>query len=111
MGDLRNVSGVCAADYADLGTCGLWGMKPIRPLFRGNGRRGTPQCHGTFQDWIGDPLRGSTSNAIGCKAGNPHVPTWDRGDFGPPCDPRVAPPPINGPRARVREFREVPELW
>jgi len=34
-------------------------MKPIRPLFRTNGPHGTtPQCHGTFQDWIGDPLRG-----------------------------------------------------
>ncbi len=30
-------------------------MKPIRPLFRSNGRNGTtPQCHGTFQDWIGE---------------------------------------------------------
>jgi hypothetical protein len=28
--------------------------------------------------------------------------TWDRGDFGPLCNPRVAPPPINRPRARVR---------
>jgi len=33
-------------------------MKPIRPLFRKNGRLGTPQCHGTFQEWIGDPSRG-----------------------------------------------------
>jgi hypothetical protein len=34
-------------------------MKPIRPLFRNNGRSGTtPQCHGAFQDWIGDPFRG-----------------------------------------------------
>jgi hypothetical protein len=33
-------------------------MKSIRPLFRSNGRLGTPQCHDAFQDWIGDPLRG-----------------------------------------------------
>ena len=38
----------------------LRGMKPNRPLFRDNGRFGTtPQCHGAFQDWIGDPLRGN----------------------------------------------------
>ncbi len=44
------------------------------------------------------------------RCGQAHVPTWDRGDSGPLCNPRVAPPPINGPRARVREFREVPGL-
>jgi hypothetical protein len=33
-------------------------MSPIRPLFRSNGRLGVPQCHGAFQEWIGDPSRG-----------------------------------------------------
>ncbi|HXM98106.1 MAG TPA: hypothetical protein VN982_06490 [Candidatus Dormibacteraeota bacterium] len=33
-------------------------MNSIRPLFRSNGRLGTPQIHGAFQDWIGDTLRG-----------------------------------------------------
>jgi hypothetical protein len=33
-------------------------MSSIRPLFRNNGRLGTPQCHGAFQEWIGDPSRG-----------------------------------------------------
>jgi hypothetical protein len=39
------------------------------------------------------------------------VPTWDRGDFGPLCNPRVAPPTNKQPtRAADGEFREAPNL-
>lgn len=70
MGDLRNVSEVCATDCADLRTCGRWGMKPIRPLFRSNGPHGTiPQCHGRFQNWIGDPLRGRLQTPVDARRG------------------------------------------
>ena len=45
-------------------------MKPIRPLFRSNGRNGTtPQCHGTFQDWIGDPSRGRHQTPLDARRG------------------------------------------
>src|ERR1700687_4484386 len=33
-------------------------MNSIRPLFRSNGRLGTPQIHGAFQDGLGDRLVG-----------------------------------------------------
>jgi hypothetical protein len=45
-------------------------MKPIRPLFRSNGPHGTtPQCHGPFQDWIGDPLRGRQQTPLDARRG------------------------------------------
>ena len=43
---------------ADFRTCAPSRMRSIRPLFRNNGQLGIPQCHGQFQEWIGDPLRG-----------------------------------------------------
>src|SRR5215469_15028219 len=45
------------------------GMRLIRPLFRSNGRFGTPQCHGQFQDWIGDPPRGRHSTPLDARKG------------------------------------------
>jgi hypothetical protein len=45
-------------------------MSPIRPLFRSNGRSGTtPQCHGIFQDWVGDPLRGKDEKPLDARRG------------------------------------------
>lgn len=44
-------------------------MRPIRPLFGSNGRLGTPQCHGAFQDWIGDPLRGRSKAPLDVRRG------------------------------------------
>jgi hypothetical protein len=45
-------------------------MSSIRPLFRSNGRSGTtPQCHGVFQDWIGDPLRGKDKTLLDVSRG------------------------------------------
>lgn len=44
-------------------------MRPLRPLFSSNGRLGTPQCHGTFQDWIGDPLRGKGKAPLDVRRG------------------------------------------
>jgi hypothetical protein len=44
-------------------------MRSIRPLFRSNGRLGTPQCHGEFQEWIGDPLRGRHKTPLDVRRG------------------------------------------
>ena len=60
-------------------------MRPIRPLFRNNGRLGTPQCHGTFQEWIGDPSRGKGK---------------------PPLDVNRDPSTVPGIIARTRERKE-----
>src|SRR5258707_11408107 len=55
-------------------------MTPIRPLFRNNGRLGTPQCHGVFQDWIGDPLRGSHQAPLDVRRGTLRVEHVKRAD-------------------------------
>ena len=55
-------------------------MKPIRPLFRGNGRLGTPQCHGTFKDWIGDPLRGTHQTPLDARRGTLRIQRLKRPD-------------------------------
>lgn len=44
-------------------------MKSIRPLFRPNGRMGTPQCHDAFQQWIGDPLQGDHNKPLEVRRG------------------------------------------
>src|ERR1700687_5592439 len=42
---------------------------------------------------------------------SPHVPTWDKCDFGTSMQPRCAPQWISGPHARAEgEFREAPHL-
>jgi len=44
-------------------------MRSIRPLFHSNGTPGIPQCHGQFQEWIGDPLRGRCKTPLDARRG------------------------------------------
>lgn len=75
-------------------------MRPIRPLFRENGRLGTPQCHGRFQEWIGDPLRGRHDTPLDVSRGTLRVEIVKRPDgFGYQLTGR-----------RVQKFASVPGI-
>ena len=85
-------------------------MRPIRPLFRNNGRLGTPQCHGTFQEWIGDPSRGKDKPPLDVKRGTLRTELVERPDGSghilvgrPVFDPSSVP----GIIARARERKEL----
>jgi hypothetical protein len=85
-------------------------MTPIRPLFRNNGRLGTPQCHGTFQEWIGDPSRGKDKRPLDVKQGTLRTELVMRPDGTglilvgrPVSDPSSVP----GIIARARERKEL----
>ena len=85
-------------------------MSPIRPLFRNNGRLGTPQCHGAFQEWIGDPSRGKGKPPLDVRRGTLRTELVKRPDgrgvilVGRPVyDPSSVP----GIIARAREQKEL----
>jgi hypothetical protein len=85
-------------------------MRPIRPLFRNNGRLGTPQCHGTFQEWIGDPSRGKDKPPLDVNRGTLRTELVERPDGSglilvgrPVLDPASVP----GIITRARERKEL----
>lgn len=69
-------------------------MRSIRPLFRTNGRLGTPQCHGTFQEWIGDPLRGKDRPPLDVRRGTLRTELVERPDG---CGPVLIGRPVSHP--------------
>jgi hypothetical protein len=93
-----------------LRTCAHRDMRPIRPLFRNNGRLGTPQCHGTFQEWIGDPSRGKDKPPLDVRRGTLRTELVKRPDGSglilvgrPVSDPSS----LSGIIARARERKEL----
>jgi hypothetical protein len=85
-------------------------MRPIRPLFRNNGRLGTPQCHGTFQEWIGDPSRGKDKPPLDVNRGTLRTELVMRPDGSGPILvgwPVPDPSSVPGIIARAREREEL----
>lgn len=85
-------------------------MRPIRPLFRNNGRLGTPQCHGTFQEWIGDPSRGKNKPPLDVNRGTLRTELIERPDGSGPIfvgRPILDPSSVPGIIACARERKEL----
>ena len=85
-------------------------MRPIRPLFRNNGRLGTPQCHGTFQEWIGDPSRGKDKPPLDVNRGTLRTELIERMDGSGPIlvgRPILDPSSVSGIIACARERKEL----
>jgi hypothetical protein len=85
-------------------------MKPIRPLFHNNGRLGTPQCHGTFQEWIGDPSRGKGKPPLDVRRGTLRTELVTRPDGSGPIlvgRPVSDASSVPGIVARARERKEL----
>ena len=85
-------------------------MKPIRPLFRNNGRFGTPQCHGAFHEWIGDPSRGKDKPPWDVRRGTLRTELVERTEGRGPIlvgRPVADPLSIPGIIARARERKEL----
>ena len=85
-------------------------MRPIRPLFLNNGRLGTPQCHGTFQEWIGDPSRGKDKPPLDVRWGTLRTELVERPDGSGPIlvgRPVLDPSTVPGIIARARERKEL----
>jgi hypothetical protein len=86
------------------------GMRTIRPLFRTNGRFGTPQCHGAFQEWIGDPSPGKDRLPLDVRRGTLRTELVERSDG---CGPVLIGRPVSDPSsvpgiiARARERKEL----
>jgi hypothetical protein len=85
-------------------------MRPVRPLFRNNGRLGTPQCHGTFQEWIGDPSRGKDKPPLDVRRGTLRTEVVERLDGRGPIlvgRPVFDPSSVPGIIARARKRKEL----